>query len=129
MELDSDSRFGLKHPPTSVKNIVSTSPLHSYMCVFNWLMLNIYHLDAGLKKWQPTSQSVKTSMKRMNALLSVKTGLQIDIPSSAGGTTTTGNVARECFSNKRDFINWATSTLREEDREIVKSYVIPCSLF
>ena len=48
LKLDSNSRFGLTHPPTSDKDILSASPLHSYLCVFRWLMLLIYHLDAGV---------------------------------------------------------------------------------
>ena len=101
LKLDSNSRFGLTHPPTSDKDILSASPLHSYLCVFRWLMLLIYHLDAGLKKWSPTSQHIQNSMKRMRSMLYEKTGLQIDLPSCDGGTTTTGNVARDCFSNKK----------------------------
>ena len=83
-------------------------------------MLLIYHFDAGLTKWSPTSLNVQNSMKRMRPLIAEKAGFQIVLPSCDGGTTTTGNVAKECFSDKRDFIKWSTSTLREEDREIVK---------
>ena len=116
LKLDSNSRFGLTHPPTSDKDIISASPLHSYLCVFRWLMLLIYHLDAGFKKWSPTSLHIQNSMKRMRSMLYEKTGQQIDLPSCDGGTTTTGNVARDCFTNKRDFIKWATSTISEADK-------------
>ena len=120
LKLDSNSRFGLTHPPTSTIDIIPASPLHSYLCVFRWLMLLIYHIDAGLHKWSPTSPTIKTSMKRMRSLLGEKTGYQIDLPSCDGGTTSTGNVARNCFSDKRDFLKWATSTICEQDREHVK---------
>ena len=83
-------------------------------------MLLIYHLDAGFKKWSPTSLHIQNSMKIMRSMLYEKTGLQIDLPSCDGGTTTTGNVARDYFANKRDFIKWATSTISEADKEIVK---------
>ena len=55
LKLDSRSRYGLTHPPISDKDILPASPLHSYLCVFRWLMLVIYHLDAGTTKWSPTS--------------------------------------------------------------------------
>ena len=120
LKLDSNSRFGLTHPPTSTIDIIPASPLHSYLCVFRWFMLIIYHLDAGSHKWSPTSPLIQTSMKRVRALLTEKTGYQIDLPSCDGGTTTTGNVARDCFSDKRDFFKWATSTISEKDRELVQ---------
>ena len=34
-----------------------------------------------------------------------------------GGTSSTGNVAKDCFNNKRDFLRWATSTIAPEDKE------------
>ena len=43
MKLDSNSRFGLTHPPSFDKVIVFASPLHSYLYVFWWLMLLIRH--------------------------------------------------------------------------------------
>ena len=60
-------------------------------------------------------------MKRMRSLILDKTGYHIDLPSCDGGTTTTGNVSRECFLlNKREFIKWATSTMNEQDRDHVR---------
>ena len=53
LKLDSKSRYGLTHPPISEKDILAVSPLHSYLCVFRWLMLVLYHLDAGTTKWSP----------------------------------------------------------------------------
>ena len=97
LKLDSNSRFGLTHPPISNIDIIPASPLHSYLCVFRWLMLLKYHLDAGPHKWSPTSPMIQTSMKRVRAILTEKNGYQIDLPSSDGGTTTTGNVARLFF--------------------------------
>ena len=55
-------------------------------------------------------------MFRLQSLLIEKTGFQIDIPSCDGGTSTTGNVARRCFLDERDFITWATSTILPEDK-------------
>ena len=43
----------------------------------------------------------------------------IEGSSCDGGTSSTGNVARDCFNNKRDFLRWATSTIAPEDKEKV----------
>ena len=117
LKLDSKSRYGLTHPPISEKDILPVSPLHSYLYVFRWLMLVIYHLDAGTTKWSPTSSQVQKSMNRMRDLLLKETSYHIDLPSCDGGTSSTGNVARDCFNNKRDFLRWATSTITPEDKE------------
>ena len=53
----------------------------------------------------------------MRDLLLKETSYHIDLPSCDGGTSSTGNVATDCFSNKRDFLRWATSTITPEDKE------------
>ena len=40
-----------------------------------WSMILIYHLDAGLNKWCPTSPTIQTSMKRNRSLLAEKNWL------------------------------------------------------
>ncbi|KAI6658785.1 hypothetical protein LOD99_15110 [Oopsacas minuta] len=95
--LPSKKRCGITHHPTSEINILAASPLHAYLCVFRWYMLNIYHLDAGCKKWSPTCTKVQDSLKRIRSIIDAKCSIKIDIPSSQGGTSTTGNVARDCF--------------------------------
>ena len=80
-------------------------------------MLLNYHLNAGVKEWYPTSPRVKNSMNRMRSLLLQETSYHIDLPSCDGGTSSTGNIARDCFNNKRDFFRWATSTIGAEDKE------------
>ena len=62
LKLDSKSRYGLTHPPISEKDILPVSPLHSYLWVFRWLMLVIYHSDAGNTKCSPTSSQVQKLM-------------------------------------------------------------------
>ena len=42
-------------------------------------------------------------MKFSRELLQEKAGMKIDEPSSEGGTTSTGNIARSCFMNKNNF--------------------------
>ena len=114
------SRYGLTHPPVSEKDILAVSPLHSYLCVFRWLMLVIYHLGAGTTKWSPSSSQVQTSMNRMRNLLLKETSYHIDLPSCGEGTSSTVNVARDCFNNKRNFLRWATSTVAPEEKEKLK---------
>ena len=121
LKMDSNSRFGFTHPPISGKDILAISPLHSYLCVFRWLMLLIYHLDAGVTKWSPTSSRVKNAMNRIRSLLLQETSYYIDLLSCDEGTSSTGNVARDCFNNKHDFLKWATSTINPEDKEKVQT--------
>ena len=46
-----------------------------------------------------------------SSLLMEKTGMKIDQPSSDGGTTSTGNIARLCFLDKNEFIYWINSLI------------------
>ncbi|KAI6646261.1 hypothetical protein LOD99_9345 [Oopsacas minuta] len=55
-------------------------------------------------------------MKRVRAILQERCNFSVDIPSSQGGTSTTGNIARDCFLNKRDFLTWATSSINPSDK-------------
>ena len=56
-------------------------------------------------------------MKRILDLLSKETSYQIDLPTCDGGTRSAGNIARDCFHYKRDFLMWTTSTLAPEHIE------------
>ena len=49
----------------------------------------------GPIKWSPSSIKVNGSMKFTRSFLFQKTGLKIDQPSSNGGTSSTGNIARQ----------------------------------
>ena len=96
--LPSNERCNLTHEPTSTINILPTSPLHSYTCIFRWFNLLVYHLDCGKLTWSPTSLAIKNSMIFVTTLVEEKTGLRIDQPDPRGGTTSTGSVARRAFS-------------------------------
>ena len=99
---------------------MSASPIHSYNCVFRWYMLLlIYHLQAGKFTWSPTSKHIESSKNLCTDFLFKKTGLRIDQPSIDGGTTSTGNIPRQCFSNKNEFIFYASSLVQAEFREII----------
>ncbi|KAI6660737.1 Dna-mediated transposase [Oopsacas minuta] len=120
LKLPSKQRLGITHKPTSDINIIAASPLHAYLCVFWWYMLLIYHLDAGHKVWSPSDDKVNASMRRIRAILLVKCSFSVDIPSSQGGTSTTGNIARNCFLDKRDFLKWATSSINLSDKLLLE---------
>ena len=111
LALPSIERLGITREPVSEKNIMSASPLHSYTCVFRWFMLLVYHLQLEKCSWNPTSIQIETSKKFCSNFLLKKTGLRIDQPTSDGGTSSTWNVARHCFSNINDFILHVTSLI------------------
>ena len=56
-----------------------------------------YHIQAGVIKWSPTSPIIEGSKLFARNFLQEKTGIKIDFPNTQGGTSTTGNVARQCF--------------------------------
>ena len=97
LALPSIERLGITHEPVSDKNIMSASPLHSYTCIFRWFMLLVYHLQLEKCSWNPTSKQIETCKKFCSDFLFKKTGLRIDQPASDGGTSSTGNVPRQCF--------------------------------
>ena len=70
----------------------------------------VYHLQAGEKKWRPTSPKIRQSMEFVRSFLWEKLSIKIDCPSPQGGTTSTGKVARSCFQrfddSKKDFFYW-----------------------
>lgn len=114
--LPSDERFNLTHQPASDQDIISASPLHSYLRVFSWFMDLIAHLSIGrTNKWAPSSRPILESRKFVSSLVNEKTSLQIDLPNSHGGTSTTGNIARKCMSREcdddKDFLYWVLSML------------------
>ena len=121
LSLPSVQRHGLTHPPLSSIDIIPASPLHTYTCVFHWYMLLIYHIRSGTYTWSPTKIVIVDSMKFTREFLNDKTGLNIDMPSSDGGTTSTGNVARSCFLNKKNFIHWVCTMIPEELKEPIRT--------
>ena len=119
LSLPHADRLGMTHEPLSDINILSASPLHSYTCVFHWFMLLVYHLKSGRLVWSPTSKPIETAKKFCSGFLFEKTGLRIDQPTPQGGTSSTGNIARQCFSNKSDFITWVFHLIPTDFREYI----------
>ena len=76
----------------------------------------MYHLQAGRSIWSPSSKYIDTSRKFCSEFLFEKTGLRINQPSSDGRTTSTGNVVRQCFLNKNNFIFHASTLVPAEIR-------------
>ena len=81
-------------------------------------MVLIYNLDAGVKEWYPTSPLMKNSTNRLRFLLLKETSYHIDLLSCDGGTSSTGNVARDCFNNKCDFFEWKQLVNSSEGGEL-----------
>ena len=110
LSLPSNERFGLTHKPLSEENILSASPLHGNLRVFGWFMQLVYHIQAGEKKWIPSSPKIRQAMEFVRGLLWEKINVRIDFPTSQGGTTSTGNVIRTCFQRvndrNKDFFYW-----------------------
>ncbi|KAI6646959.1 hypothetical protein LOD99_9057 [Oopsacas minuta] len=69
LKLPSKQLVGITHQPISNIDIIAASPLHAYLCVFRWLLLLIYHLDAGHKVWAPSNSKVNSSMKPVRTIL------------------------------------------------------------
>ena len=119
LSLPSHERFGLTHEPISDIDVIFASPLHSYTCIFRWFMTLIYHLHSGSSKWSPTSVKVSSSFKFVREFLHEKTGLKIDQPSKDGGTSSTGNIARLCFSDQKNFLYWIQTMLPANQHESI----------
>ena len=116
----SSARFNITHKPISAIDILPASPLHGYIRIFSWLMNLAYHIHAGVRKWSPTLAKVESSKSFIRNYLHEITGIKIDFPNSQGGTSTTGNVARQCFSPKCDepnnYLRWILTLLPNDCR-------------
>ena len=77
----------------------------------------------------PTSPKIRTALKFVREFLHEKTGFKIDQPSSGGGTTSTKNIARNCFSNKNNFLHWVASVVPAELRESLGTILHNLSAF
>ena len=125
LSLTSDQRFNLTHVPVSDIDIIPSSPLHAYLRCFSWLMDLIGHLNGGVYKWSPSSFKVKSARNFVCGLLKDKLNILIDVASSQGGTSTTGNVVRRCLvqrkSSEKDFIYWVLSTIQTDYKETIIS--------
>ncbi|KAI6661263.1 hypothetical protein LOD99_10084 [Oopsacas minuta] len=124
LSLSSDNRFNVTHRPISDLEIIPSSPLHAYLRCFGWFLHLISHLHAGVFKWSPTSKRVSDAKTFVTSLIKDNLNMIIDIPSTQGGTTTTGNVVRRCLirkdDNDQDFLYWVLTVIPSE----FKSHII-----
>ena len=127
LSLPSNQRFILTHKPISDKDIVSASPLHAYLRTFSWFLLLVSHLQCGAKKWSPTSSKIVSAKRFITNLIEEKINISIDAPSVQGGTSTTGNIVRRCFTRKddtvQDFLYWVLTVIPQENHQkITKTF-------
>ncbi|KAI6653932.1 hypothetical protein LOD99_3108 [Oopsacas minuta] len=101
LSLSSDNRFNVTHRPISDLEIIPSSPLHAYLRCFGWFLHLISHLHAGVFKWSPTSKRVSDAKTFVTSLIKDNLNIIIDIPSTQGGTTTTGAILRVYNSSRR----------------------------
>ncbi|KAI6653775.1 hypothetical protein LOD99_3279 [Oopsacas minuta] len=118
LSLSSDNRFNVTHRPISDLEIIPSSPLHAYLRCFGWFLHLISHLHAGVFKWSPTSKRVSDAKTFVTSSIKDNLNIIIDIPSTQGGTTTTGNVVRRCLirkdDNDQDFLYWVLTVIPSE---------------
>ncbi|KAI6659856.1 hypothetical protein LOD99_14196 [Oopsacas minuta] len=70
LSLPTNQRYNLTHKPISEKDIISTSPLHTYLRTFSWFLLLIYHLQCGdIQKWSPTSRIILGAKKFITSFI------------------------------------------------------------
>ena len=79
----------------------------------------ISHLQTGhTHRWAPSSQKVTDAWKLITSLIDEKLNISIDQPSAQGGTSTTGNIVRQCFrrgdDDKEDFLYWILTFVPSE---------------
>ncbi|KAI6654457.1 hypothetical protein LOD99_853 [Oopsacas minuta] len=124
LSLPTNQRFNLTHKPISEKDIMSASLLHTYLRTISWFLLLICHLQCGaIQKWSPTSPIILGVKKFITSLIEEKLSISIDTPSVQGGTTTTGNVVRRCFTRSddtvEDFLYWVLTVVPQETHQVV----------
>ena len=85
--------------------------LHALLRGLNYCLKLVYKLSAGVDEWKENSQTkakVRVAKKFIQETIKAKTGLTVDklAPVGVGGTTTTGNMARQLLSDsvKRKFL-------------------------
>ena len=115
LSLSSDKRFNITHRAISDLDTIPSSPLHAYLRCFGWFINLISHLHSGIFKWSPTSKRVSDAKTFITSLIKDNLNIIIDIPSTQGGTTTTGNVVRRCLirkdDNEQDFLYWILTVI------------------
>ena len=125
---DYKQRGGVTTGPIATNQVISTQILHSMLRTFDHFMKVVVHIKAGVFSWSKSNSTDKlflqTAKKQLQDVIKEKIhNIKWDFPDSTGkgGTTTTGNVARELLLNpeNRKII---IGEILEKDREAVLRY-------
>ena len=114
--------------PIATSQVKSTQVLHSLLRTFDHFMSTVVHAMAGVYAWSGKSANdkifIESARRRLQDVIQDHIhGTKWDFPDSGGkgGTTTTGNVAKDLLfksANRQIIIN----QLPEKDRDAVEKY-------
>jgi hypothetical protein len=106
---DYDVRHGQTASPIAGSNVRSVQVLHALLRGFDHFMKVVVHLSAGVYAWTEsktasTTHFLEIEKKNIQELIGKKTGIKWDFSDSSGqgGSTTTGNVARNLLYNEKN---------------------------
>ena len=93
-------RHGLTQNPITAFSVNTFPILHALLRDLDYCLKLVCKLSAGVDEWKENSQTkakVRVAKKFIQETIKAKTGLTVDKPDPvvAGGTTTTGNMARQ----------------------------------
>eukprot|EP00731_Ephydatia_muelleri_P028943 Em0020g587a len=96
---DYSERVGLTQSPISTLAIQTFPILHALLRGLDYCLKIVYKLKAGVTAWIQNSKQkerVDVAKRKVQEYIKTKTGMTVDKPDpvGAGGTTTTGNIAR-----------------------------------
>ena len=126
---DYDVREGMTTKPISTNQFISQQVLHSLLRNFDHFMKAAVHVKAGVIDWSESPSSInKQFLERAKTEIQerIKTdihGIKWDVPDSSGkgGTSTTGNVARDLLHNSSNRGIIVTELLIQR-REVFRIY-------
>ena len=96
---DYGERVGLTQNPISTLSISTFPILHALLRGLDYCLKIVYKLKGGVTAWKQNSKQkerVDAAKRKVQDYIKSKTGMVVDKPDpvGAGGTTTTGNIAR-----------------------------------
>ena len=97
---DYNFRHGLTQNPITSFSVKTFPILHALLRGLDYCLKLVYKLNAKVNVWKENKQisvMIKAAKKRVQEIIKAKTGLSVDKPDpvGAGGTSTTGNMARK----------------------------------
>ena len=100
-------RRGVTSQPIATNQAFSVQILHALLRTFDHFMKTAVHVKAGVFDWSEApshnTRFLNNAKKELQEKIASETGIQWDIPDKTGkgGTTTTGNIARELLHSRR----------------------------